>query len=544
MSVTYEAHGATPVAAPTVNWSFTPDAGVQADDIFVVTVFAQDTDAQLTLPTGAISPAGVGMVNVAEPSTGDVSSVFLWRATSTSTAPVPLAISTAAQGVVSWARFRGVRVASPMDGFSQRRGIASNWTAETITTTGPNRYILAGIIVDAGASVDEISGPGGWTALNGTTLPRKSVISLKGVQETAGATGNSTPWSYAPNPNWTGPRLAWQMALVPADEGGGPVDPIETPMIFRGDGTPLQAFHLRPDGTLMRKNALFGDALLEPSPFPPGTQPASSTYPNETVTGWQPTGVVLATQTTGTMLITASGDIVLDGIDHRGIIHYRGTGSLTIRRSRLINTDNWVVRRQAPASGGSAGHVTIEDCELDGNNRGDGGAVVYGGYTIRRCNIHHFGEGPRMGGNSIIEDSWIHHLLSLPPNHADAIQSTGGSAGVIIRRCRVESYNPDEDTVSNACYQYGEEDGPLRNSLVEYNYLNGGNYTINGRGGGTNGAEVTFRHNKFGRKFRYGIRNLSLASTWDSATNVWEDTGLPVPGGAIPGESTWSGAGG
>ncbi len=75
---------------------------------------------------------------------------------------------------------------------------------------------------------------------------------------------------------------------------------------------------------------------------------------------------------------------------------------------------------------------------------------------------------------------------------------------------------------------FGEELGDLSDVLFEGNLVNGGNYTINGGGGGTTGAEVEIVGNYFGRDFRYApAGNLGPDVVFDE-TNVYLDTGLPV----------------
>ncbi|MBC7746544.1 fibronectin type III domain-containing protein [Pedobacter sp.] len=275
------------------------------------------------------------------------------------------------------------------------------------------------------------------------------------------------------------------------------------------------------------------NAVTPDEPYVAGQQPASSSYPNAAVTGWQPTGVTLLAATSGTMSISG-GNVTLDRLNHTGVIEYRGTGILTIKRSRLVNPSNWVVRRYS-------GYIVIEDCELDGNNKGGGGAIVYNNYTMRRCNLHHFAEGPRIaGGNVVIEDSWLHDMVQVGANHTDAIQQVSG-ANSRIRRNRVDCYNPVTNLVGNAGFMFGSDNGLTSDVIVEENYFNGGNYTINGGGSGTTTAQAIIRNNTFGRKFRYGIKSVPGGVTWAS-TNVWEDNGQPVPGGAIVSQSTWSGA--
>jgi hypothetical protein len=73
--------------------------------------------------------------------------------------------------------------------------------------------------------------------------------------------------------------------------------------------------------------------------------------------------------------------------------------------------------------------------------------------------------------------------------------------------------------LGNAAFQFGEEDNPLRDCIVEDNYLDGGNFTISGGGGGTTGAQVTFINNRIGPHHRYGTKSLDPGCIWD-ASNI------------------------
>src|SRR5690606_17108411 len=118
---------------------------------------------------------------------------------------------------------------------------------------------------------------------------------------------------------------------------------------------------------------------------------------------------------------------------------------------------------------------------------------------------------------------FIHHLVQVGDNHTDALQAVSGKKNIVIRGNNIQVWNPDRQMYGNAAFQFGEEDGPVRDCLVEDNYMNGGNYTINGGGGGTTGAACTFIDNRFGTDHRYGLKaNLGPNVVW-AATNAYDD---------------------
>lgn len=164
--------------------------------------------------------------------------------------------------------------------------------------------------------------------------------------------------------------------------------------------------------------------------------------------------------------------------------------NVTIKRTRITNTGRYPIN----VDGGR--NLTVEDSEIDGQSTGSA-AICCSGYTLRRVNIHHVTEGPRANGSVVIEDSWVHDLVECPGCHEDAIQSTGGT-GLVLRGNRLEA-----SAKHNATIMLGEENKPLRDCLVEDNYLDGGQVSVNAGGGGTDGAQCTFRNNEIGDGARY-----------------------------------------
>ena len=70
---------------------------------------------------------------------------------------------------------------------------------------------------------------------------------------------------------------------------------------------------------------------------------------------------------------------------------------------------------------------------------------------------------------------------------------------------------------------------PREPAVVEHNWLNGGNYTVNS---GLPGSHILYRHNRFGREYNYGLRRThDKRQRWTSRNwmgNVWDDTGEPT----------------
>ena len=234
-------------------------------------------------------------------------------------------------------------------------------------------------------------------------------------------------------------------------------------------------------------------------------KPPPVTYPDETTTG-VPAGVVLTPS--GPLTITQPG-AVIDGLEITGTVVV-AADNVTIKNSRILNTGSIALKNEGV-------NLLVIDTEIDGQGKGIP-AVAFNNYSLLRVNIHNVREGPRIAGSNVtIEASYVHHLVQADGNHTDVIQAVGGSH-IVVRGNNLQAYNPDTGTRGNAAFMFGEDDNPLRDCLVEGNYMNGGNYTVNGGGSGTSGAECTFRKNTFGPDFRFGTHanlgpNVSLGST-------------------------------
>jgi hypothetical protein len=173
-------------------------------------------------------------------------------------------------------------------------------------------------------------------------------------------------------------------------------------------------------------------------------------------------------------------------------------------------------------------------------------ASIYGNsVTARRLNIHeHGGDALKTWSDSIIEDSWIHHLGTNVGAHADGEQVRGGG-GLIFRRnfCDMpinpSSNNPScrgpgAPYKSNACLIIQASNGPIDDILVENNWLNGGNYTVYFSAHAGDGFSYTLSNarllnNIFSDGYRYGTYTSGGAGEVVNTTvsgNVWENGDL------------------
>lgn len=246
--------------------------------------------------------------------------------------------------------------------------------------------------------------------------------------------------------------------------------------------------------------------------------PAARTWPDAKTTG-VPAGTALTAS--GSLSLDTDGQVV-SGLDITGCVEVKAR-NVTIRQSKITcGSGTYAVRVTDDATG-----LVLEDVEIDGSGK-TSTAVCCGNYTIRRANIHNTIDGPRLGSNTTIVDSWIHDLSRGSGSHNDAMQTTGGQ-NIVVRHNRLDAYNANTKDPFNAAIMVGSTTSPeVRNLLVEDNYCNGGNYTIGVRPD-LKAVDVVFRNNVFGRDHRFGAvaRWGHPGITWER-TNVYADTGRPV----------------
>ncbi|MGI5214568.1 hypothetical protein [Plantactinospora sp. CA-290183] len=262
-------------------------------------------------------------------------------------------------------------------------------------------------------------------------------------------------------------------------------------------------------------------SAARPRPTPSGTGAAPrvpTSFPGADDTG-VPAGTALVAS--GSITVRQDGQ-VLSGLDITGCVTVRAR-NVVLRKSRITCAGLYSIRTED-----SARNLLVEDVEINGGGR-NSAAVCCGDYTLRRVDISNVIDGPRLGDNVVIEDSWVHHLTRRPGSHNDALQTTGAS-DIVVRGNTLEAYNPRTRDPFNACLMIGSTTGPVVSNLIfEQNYCNGGNYSIGVRED-TNASNIRVRSNVFGRDHRYGViaRHTQDGINWDRATNVYADNRRPV----------------
>lgn len=258
----------------------------------------------------------------------------------------------------------------------------------------------------------------------------------------------------------------------------------------------------------------------------------TSAFPDETNTGWQPTGVTLTTVTDDPFYITTPGQVV-DSLDIQGSVFVMAT-NVTIKRCKISSPNQPMVKTYEPDGSGGLNDIgaglLIEDSELYGMNNEDSTSVGGNGYfTLRRCNIHHIGSGARMGNDTLAEDNYVHDIVSTVTSHNGGLPVDAGT-NVTIRHNTILMNSTNGYVI--AAYSGVPPGNVVANVLIEDNFLAGGNYIIYGGSVTEPPPNLRVRDNRFSRLYFanggfFGpVANGGGATEWSG--NVWDDTGDPV----------------
>jgi IPT/TIG domain-containing protein len=184
----------------------------------------------------------------------------------------------------------------------------------------------------------------------------------------------------------------------------------------------------------------------------------------------------------------------------------------------------------------STSGLVVQDCILDGSNNTTGASAIgLSNYTLRRCEIIGYGEGPGMGGGVLIEENYMHGFQFFSGAHQDCLQGFSNNIQIIHNTCF-----HDNMTTANAFLQL--EDQPGNFALVEHNLIAVyGNYCF------SIGAGFTIRNNRYSTMFFpqcafFGIYNIVNGNPGPRTVcgNRWYDG--PNAGQLVSGESDCGGA--
>jgi hypothetical protein len=257
------------------------------------------------------------------------------------------------------------------------------------------------------------------------------------------------------------------------------------------------------------------------------TPPCPGVRPGATNTG-VPASVPLTIVNHDVTITT--DDTVLDAQDIRGFLTIKANRvrvSRSIVRGRATTATTAIVRID------SGRDIVITDTEITAAAPSvDLDGVWASGATLSRVHVRGGVDGMKLGDDARVECSYIHDLVSFAsdpnqgggPTHNDAIQILSGARIAIIGNQLVAA------RAQNAAIQITQDFGAVSDVRIERNWADGGGCTFNLSHKGGASLSVVTRGNRFGRNSSFGCPILtSTLTTLDSAEDVYDDNGAPVP---------------
>ena len=243
--------------------------------------------------------------------------------------------------------------------------------------------------------------------------------------------------------------------------------------------------------------------------------------PNASTTGYS--GQLTAY--TGPNTITVDGT-TLENVEFDGQITIQAS-NVTIRNCLSIVPRNGPLNNFRVSSGTN---IVIEDCEM----RGARNSAVFGSnFTVRRSHIWDMGaDGFKPINNVVLEDNYVERLHYIPSAHADIIQMRVGD-GLVVRGNNFECFlDVPPDWGCSIAIFITDSGGPTNDVLIENNWMDGGNFTLqvgdNGDDGGPTGLRI--RNNFFGTGYRFGPATFDSVPLDQYCGNRWEISGQLLDG--------------
>ncbi|MGX1170737.1 Ig-like domain-containing protein [Bradyrhizobium sp. NC92] len=212
----------------------------------------------------------------------------------------------------------------------------------------------------------------------------------------------------------------------------------------------------------------------------------TTAWPDATNTGVS-AGVTL-TPYYGDLVINTAG-AVISGLDIHGSV-YINAPNVTLENCKVTTDAFYAVRVATGVTG-----AVIQHNEINGVGSGnDGDYGIMGQGTFIANNIYNVENGIGVdGGNTLIQDNYIHDMIASGSPHYDGISIDGKNYDITIRHNTVIN-----DHTQTAAIMIDNYFGPVSNVVVDNNLLYGGGYNIYSsaqfNGGSVTGVSITNNH--------------------------------------------------
>ncbi|MDF0494641.1 Ig-like domain-containing protein [Bradyrhizobium yuanmingense] len=180
---------------------------------------------------------------------------------------------------------------------------------------------------------------------------------------------------------------------------------------------------------------------------------------------------------------------MISGLDIHGSV-FINAPNVTLENCK-VTTDAFYAVRVAPGVTGAV----IQHNEINGVGTGnDGDYGIMGQGTFIANNIYNVENGIGVdGGNTLIQDNYIHDMIASGSPHYDGISIDGKNYDITIRHNTVIN-----DHTQTAAIMIDNYFGPVSNVVVDNNLLYGGGYNIYSsaqfNGGSVTGVSITNNH--------------------------------------------------
>jgi hypothetical protein len=239
-------------------------------------------------------------------------------------------------------------------------------------------------------------------------------------------------------------------------------------------------------------------------------QLATCGFPNAANTGPQGTLDIV-----NSSVVLATANAVYEGHEVHGCIEVRAT-NVTIRNVRVTGSCFYSIDTTNAAYSTNTSKTTIDHVEISCPSGGT--AIGEKNLIVKNVNIHGCENGFDLDGNTTITDSWLHDLLQDGNAHTDGIQTTHGSANIVVQHNTIDARGNTTSAMIT------DPDNGTTNVTITGNILAGGAYTLYCRNNST-GWSVT--SNRFVKGAFGYLDSCQNVPTWSN--NVVDSTNVLIP---------------
>ncbi|MCU7726407.1 right-handed parallel beta-helix repeat-containing protein [Actinoplanes sp. KI2] len=241
----------------------------------------------------------------------------------------------------------------------------------------------------------------------------------------------------------------------------------------------------------------------------------------------------------GNISITKKGQ-VLDGWNLAGSLDIYAS-NVTVTNCNITSRNWWGINLRPGFTGLVVTHCKITDTPGEGPDNGGSNYAISnmsdGSIEVGFNDISGFGNVLSMG-HGTIHDNYVHNMSTFVTQsgewqHTDSVISNGSDNGGLVVRHNTLLNESTIDKGATAAVGLFADNGPVRNTTVQDNWMAGGAYVLYGGGAGSSNVHVI--DNVFSTQLhpKGGIYGFAAAWNRSGPGNVWSGNrtsdGVPIP---------------